>query len=50
LSVIVAVFPAQVGGLARLSLVLSVGWAPLPNQYSGRYIMFANSLALMTLM
>jgi len=50
LSVIVAVFPDQVGSFARLILVFSSGCDPVPNQYSGRYIRLAKLLALITLM
>jgi len=34
----VAVFPDQLGALARLSDPFSNGCPLLPNQYSGRYI------------
>ena len=45
-----AVFPLQVGGLARLSDGFSVGEEPLPNQYYGRYMSWEKLFELMTLM
>ena len=47
--VIVTFLPLYTGASARLRLVLSVGDAPLPNQYSGRYIRYWKSSALTTL-
>ena len=45
-----AVLPDQVGAFARLSEGFISGWAPSPNQYSGRYISWAKLSELMTLM
>ena len=52
LSVIVTVLPPllHTGRLARLLVVFTVGWVPVPNQYSGRYIRYWNRLMLETLM
>src|SRR5580704_16604062 len=41
--------PLKVGGLARLSELFTVGWAPLPNQCSGRYISQSRSKMLVLL-
>ena len=48
---IVRVRPLTVGRFARLSEVFTVGWSPVPNQYSGRYIRYwkSNRLTLLTL-
>ena len=42
--------PLKTGGYARLSDLLSTGWAPTPNQYSGRYIRYWKSNTLRSLM
>jgi hypothetical protein len=39
-SVMVTWLPLYCGGLARLSFVFTVGEAPFPNQYSGRYMRY----------
>ena len=51
-SVIVTVLPPllHTGRLARLLVVLTVGWIPAPNQYSGRYSRYWNRFRLETLM
>ena len=41
---IVTWLPLKVGGVARLSEGFSVGAAPVPNQYSGRYIKYPKYL------
>ena len=50
--VIVTVLPPllHTGGFARLLTVFTVGWFPVPNQYSGRYIRNWNRSVLETLM
>ena len=51
-SVIVTVLPPllHTGTLARLLVVFTVGWFPVPYQYSGRYRRYWNRSVLETLM
>src|SRR5580693_1326382 len=49
-SVIVTFLPLNVGGLARLTDGLNVGWVPFANQYIGRYSRYEKSFRLTMLM